>query len=247
MNGVGKIGLNQNRDSISIWNVYLPFNTDRNEYIKTCFLTGTVILINDNGEQQKAKIGKLSIQLIQFPIDQKTTGSQVACLTAPYSGLLYVADVFTISSEFYDQQENQYRFLKTNDNGFAELRIDGNGNLLLTVDSEQSTGGEIKINVTNKDRAGKLNINVNGELNIINDGKVFIQTTKEVLIDSPKIQLNESDEPILLGNKTTDLLQEILDTLNKESAGPYPLRSQAIYAQIKEKLDSLLSTKSFVQ
>lgn len=247
MNGIGKTGLNQNRDSISIWNVYLPFNTDREQYIKTCFLTGTVILINDNGEQQRAKIGKLAIQTIVFPIDQNSVGSQVICLTAPYSGFLYVADVYTTSSEFHDQDENQYRLMKSNDSGFAELRIDGNGSLLLTVNSEQSSGGEIKINVTNKDRNGKLNINVNGELNIVNDGKILIQTTKEVLVDSPKIQLNESDEPILLGNKTTDLLQEILDTLNKESAGPYPLRSQAIYAQIKEKLDSLKSTKSFVE
>lgn len=266
--GIGKVGINQDRDSISIWNVYMPLDVEREDYIKTCFLTGTVTVINENGESNhKVKIGRLNLQLVNFPKDINSLGSQVICVSAPYSGKLYVIDVYTNSSEFYDQEEDQYRLVKSSDTGIAELRIDGEGKILLSVDSENSDSGEVTISITNKDRNGKLNININGELNIINDGKVFLQTTKEIEIEhkgedtitsiniqkqlvkvsTDKLVINSDSEPMLLGQKTIDtILSPLLDQLQKESAGPYPLLGASIYGQIKSKIDEIKSKKSFL-
>lgn len=230
-NGIGISGLPVQRDPISIWRVYLPVDVDRDQYVKTCFLTGTVSLINSNAEvQHKVKVGRLVLQMLTFPIDNKSFGSEVLCVSLPYSGSLYIVDVYTSSSEFYDQKENQYRLIQATSNGFAEVRIDGNeGKIFLTVDGEQDT--EILINVVNKDKTGKVTVNANGQIKII----------------APKIYLNESEEPMLLGNKTVQMISDILTQLGQESAGPYPLLGQSTYQQLKESLEQLKSTISFVK
>lgn len=208
----------------------MPFDVDRDKYIKTCFLTGTISLVNDNAEVlHKVKVGKLALQAISFPLDEKSLGSFVLCATAPYSGRLYVIDVYTSSVDFTDQQENQYRFIKVG-NGTAEIRVDGNGRILLSVDSEEAS--DITLSVSNKNR----------------DGVVKIQSTGSVLIDAPKIYHNEkAEEAMLLGNKTVDLIDELLDVLNQESAGPYTLRSKQKYLDIKQKTEELKSKISFLK
>jgi hypothetical protein len=249
MDSIGKIGMTQDRDSISIWRVCLPGDVDREVYIKTCYLTGRISLINDNGEvKHRVKVGKLAIQLIDFPNTTGTFGSEVACLTMPYSGELYVADVYQSSSNFADQKEYQYRFVKSNgEEGIAALIIDGKGKISLTVDGEDSDAG-IDIKVTSVNKSAKLNLNVNGDIVVQNQGTVSVTSDREIrFITEGKIYLNQSDEPILLGNKTTELLSDLLDQLAKESAGPYPLLGQSIYPQIKQRLDELKSTISFVK
>lgn len=267
MSGIGKTGINQDRDTVSIWYIYLPFQVDRGEYIKSSYLTGTVTLINDNGEIiDRVKIGRMSLQMIDFPETTADFGSMVICLTAPYSGELFITDVYSTGKRYDFQQENQYRFYKTNGIGIASALIDGKGNILLTVDGDENNG-EITINVTNQERTGKLNVNVNGDLLVQNDGTTTLRTSKNILLEhsdtdgetninvkkdevkvtSKKILLNDSDEPILLGNKTVQLISDLLDQLGKESAGPYPLLGNAFYTQLKSQLDSLKSTISFVK
>lgn len=246
MVSIGKTGMNQNRDAVSLWRIYMPIDVDREEYVKMCYLTGTVTITNDNGETvHKAKIGRLALQLIKFPIDENSSGSEVICLSAPYSGSLYVVDVFTSSSEYYDQEENQFRLLQNSSKGSAEVRIDGQGKILLTVDGEEDA--EVTVSVSNKNRTAKLTTIVNGDILVQNDGTTTLKSSNQVLIDSPKILLNESDEPILLGSKTVSLLDEILTALGSESAGPYPLRGASTYTQLKENLEALKSTISFVK
>lgn len=270
MSGVGKIGLNQFRGTMSVWRVYLPVDVDRDRYIKTCFMTGTVSLVNENSEfKHNVKIGRMALQMVNFPKDTESFGSEVVCASMPYSGKLYVVDVYTSSSEFYDQEENQYRFYKTDDKGgYAELRVDGAGKILLTVDGEEVT--ELQIMVTNKDRSGRLKVNVNGEIMVVNDGTTTIQSSQDITLEqydgneedertiiniikdqvkivSKKILLNEGEEPILLGNKTIDFLTKLLDYLGKESAGPYPLLGNSNYIALKQDLEGLKSQLSFLK
>jgi hypothetical protein len=216
INTAGTNGIPYGRDPISVWSICLPFDYDRAEYIKTCYLTGTVIVSNDNGEQNKAKIGKLALQLAQFPLSNETVGSQVACISTPYGDQLYVVDVYSKSTEFEYQSEDQFKLEKHNDTGCAELSIDGNGIISLSVQSFEEKGGVVNVNITNASRTGKLNLIVNGQINIQNDGDVVLKTTKQILIDSPKILLNDSEEPVLLGQKVVDFLTEWLDILGKD-------------------------------
>lgn len=269
MSGIGKTGMNQNRDVLSVWRIYMPSDVDRETYIKTCFLTGSVTLINENGEiLHNVKIGRLSLQLISFPADVESFGSEVVVASMGYSGKLYVIDVFNGSNEFFDQEENQYRFFKNDGKGgYSELRVDGAGKMLLTVDGEGET--ELVISVTNKDRAGKLTVNVNGEIMVVNDGKTTVQTSTEIQLEhydseadertfvniakdlikvfSKKIVHNDGSEPMLRGQKAVDLLGELFDALAKESAGPYPLKGASSYGQMKSKLSDIKSELSFLK
>jgi stress response protein YsnF len=268
--GVGKTGMNQYRDSISVWKVYLPIEYDREKYIRHCFLTGTVTLINENAESvHNVKVGKMTMKLIDFPADEKSFGSEVVCVTLPYSGEIRVVDVYVGKTEFDQQGEHQIKLSKSVDGEHAQVLIDGKrGRVAISVDSDDDQG-EVNISVTNSNRTGKLSVNVNGEIMVVNDGKTTVQSSQEiqleqyddeadertsvnikkdqVLVTSKKILLNDSDEPVLLGNKTVSLMKEILDQLGKESAGPYPLVGRPIYTQIAGKLEELKSQLSFVK
>lgn len=268
-NGIGKVGMTDNRSDISEWRVAMPTDVDREVYIKNCYLTNSITIANDNGEyQHNVRIGKLALQLVDFPNDIDSFGSDVLCAKAPYSSKLYIIDVFNTVKQYQFQSEDQFRFIKKNGIGTAGIIVDGRGKIILSVDGDVESGN-IEVKVTNKERKGKLSVNVNGDIEIENDGATSIKTStgfraeykkdsksepvsiqideNGCLINSNKVQLNESDEPILLGNKTVSLLQSILETLGGDSAGPYPLRSSATYLQLKEQLEDLKSKKSFVQ
>lgn len=269
MNGIGKIGMTDNRSDISEWMVVIPIDVDREVYINNCYLTNTISVANENGEyQHNVRIGKLALQLIDFPDDINAFGSDVVLVKAPYSSRLYVMDVFNTAKQYQFQNEDQYRFIKKNGMGTAGIIIDGKGKIILSVDGN-SDSGEIEINATNKERNGKLKININGNIEIVNDGETIIKTSTSfmveyrkdsnselsaiqiddngVLINSNKVQLNQSEEPMLRGNKTVNLLESILDNLGHDSAGPYPLINSSNYLQLKENLQDLKSEKSFVE
>ena len=269
---IGKGGIYQNRDSMSLWRVYLPTDIDREKYVQTCYLTGTVSLVNDNAEiKHRVKIGQLALQLVTFPKKKEQLGSEVICITAPYSGILYVVDVYNSSQEFTDQKEFQYRLTKSDgDIGFAELKVDGRGRILLSVDGKDDQA-EITLAITSKNKQGRLNVNVNGDILVqnegttslisnsnvsvkVNDGKVGgvessvnIKKDEVKVITAGKIYLNESEEPVLLGAKTVQFLSDLLDQLGQESAGPYPLLGNSFYLQLKQSLEDLKSTISFVK
>src|SRR5688572_11563891 len=116
MDGVNIQGPNQTRASISVWRVYLPSDVDREMYIKTCYLTGTITLINEYSEiKHRVRIGRLNLQLVALPTDLKSFGSEVICVTQPNSQKIYVIDVLASAGEFYDQQENQFSLYKIGD------------------------------------------------------------------------------------------------------------------------------------
>jgi len=228
--GVSVYGLDQDRDSISVWRVVLGPGMDREAYLNQCYLTGTVSIANMNGEIiNRVKIGRLSLQLIDFPNDSSSYGSEVICVKLPYSAELRVVDVYATEDQFQSQKEDQFIFQKRSNGSYAGQIIDGRGNITITVFSDSQTG-TITITAIGSDKSGVVNISADGEVQVI----------------SPKINLNKDGEPMLLGTKVTDFLSNLLDQLGKESAGPYPLLGQQTYIQMKEKLDALKSTKSTV-
>lgn len=274
--------LAQHRDPISEWNVYIPLGEDRSKYIINCVRTGTVSLTNSNGEiVHRVKIGRLALQQLRFPQDDSDLGSIVVCVSAPYSGRLYVVDVYDQRAEYEEHLENQYELSKHSKNGIAKILVDGDGRILFSVDGEESS--EIDLNASSKNNDAKLNIRVNGSLDsytsggvkfrtvdsielvfwdgsqssnktrlIIKDGKVQLVGSTIQLVDQIVEQNGEQIEPenlqpILLGQSTVDLLDEILTQLAQESAGPYKLLGSAKYTEIKQKLDTLKSQISFIK
>lgn len=266
-NGAGRVGVRDDRQTVSEWTVCLKSEVDRETYIASCYLTGTVSLANGNGEiQHDVRVGKLAMQVIDFPEKEGEFGSDVICVRSPYSGALSVVEVFYTNSQYQRQREGQYVFLKKAGAGLAALLIDGNGNITASVNGDKDNG-VVTINITNENRAGKLNINVNGDFLVQNDGSTHLKSSRSikaefnsgtksatvelnengVKIEADKILLNESDEPVLLGNKTVQLISDVLTVLQTDSAGPWPLTGNAQYANLQNRLEELKSGKSFVK
>lgn len=284
-----KHGIHDFRSPISEWRVYLPTDMDRDKYIKTCYLTGTISITNENAEvKHRVKIGQLALQLVRFPKESGELGSEVVCVASPYGRKLYIVDVYTSSSEFNDQEEDQFRLFKSNDNqGFSEIKIDGSGKIFLSVDGTDENA-EINVMLSSTNKKAKFNLNVNGDIVVQNEGTTTLTSNQNVavkvndgkeggvesfvnikkdeinlvsqtgtsidikkdeikIISTGKIYLNDSEEPILLGKKTVQLLDDLLQQLGKESAGPYPLLGNPFYLQLAQQLEQLKSTISFVK
>ena len=252
------------RDSISLWAIYLPSDRDRDEYIKNCFFTNTVTLVRGAEVKHRVPIPVSLLREITFPVDSQDIGSQVLCASLPYQDKPFVIQVYQSPSNYSTGNEKVSVIKKTFLGKNVEIVMDVNtGTLDLNVDSDEDTGGEINLNVSNNSRTAQLNVVCNGDINVNNDGNVNVISTKkislkldtqvegedinEVILTKESIKLNESDEPILLGNKTIQLISDLLDILGKDSAGPYPLLNNAQYIQLKDKLDNIKSKISFVK
>lgn len=212
-------GFPDDRQAISEWNVYLPANTDRAAYISNCFLTNTVTLINTNGETvHRVRIGAVALQNVNFPATGDSIGSFVICATSPYSGRLFVLDVYNEIDEFTDQLEYQFRMIKSTSKGSAQMIIDGdNGIIQLSVDHE-TDGGIVSINISNKQASSQLKVTVNGDIAINATGNVTLDAQKgltitakgsTVLIDDSGVMIDSGDNNIFLGGQNQVLYSTV--------------------------------------
>lgn len=174
-------GIRGFRTSHSIWNVTIPVDEDRDEYIANCYRTSTVSLINQNAEvRNRIPIGKLAIQLIDFPIDDSQLGSPVICGNIIGHNQIFVLDVFNQEDEFTNLRENSFDLTKSKGNNTANFLVSGDsGDVLINVNSDQETGGKIYINASNSSNSGLLNIEVNGNINVVNTDSTFWRVGNE--------------------------------------------------------------------
>ncbi len=141
-------------------------------------------------------------------------------------------------------------------NGDVNLLNDGNVNVKSSKQislqiNDDSTGGQINSAVLTKDqivlKTSKDQVN---SMTMTKD-QITLKANEDsgnaIFMTKDKIQLNESTEPMLLGQKTVQLISDLLDQLAKESAGPYPLLGNSVYTQIKSNIEALKSTLSFVK
>lgn len=221
---MGENKLPTDRKTISEWAVYLPDGVDRSKYIETCFLTNTITLTNANAEvKHRVRISKEALREVRFPVDSTDLGSEVICVTSPFSEKLFVVAVFDPITFYTEQKENQYRFNKSTSDGYADLVIDGqNGVVQIGVRSEQN-GGVVSINVTNANKTAQYKITVNGTHIVQTNGDIdftsfngnFNVLSKAIkLLDGTYGGLTKTQELQTQLNKTNDLLTQILNIIN---------------------------------
>lgn len=174
-------GIRGIRTSHSIWNVTLPLDEDRDLYIANCYRTSTVSLINTNGEiRNKVPIGKLAIQLIDFPLTDDRLGSPVICGNIVGHDQIFVLDVFNQEDEFTNIRENEIEIAKSNGDSYANVTLlGGKGHVILNADSDQEEGGRIYLNVSNNLGSGRLNVVVNGDIVVSNNNSTFWRVGNE--------------------------------------------------------------------
>lgn len=210
---IGPNSLPTNRRTVSKWNVYIPLSTstesiDRDTYIKNCFLTNTITLINTNAEiRHKVKIDKECLQTIRFPVDASDLGSEVVCLTIPYSEDLYVIGVFDTIAEYTGSSENIRVISKQTDINSSCLIIDAiNGVLSIGVRSEQN-GGIVSINITNP--------NATAQYKLIVNGTHIVQTSGDIDFTSFNGNFNVLSKAIQLLDGSLGGLVKVIDLTTK--------------------------------
>ena len=231
----------------SIWYVTIPIDVDRETYIQNCFRTGTVSLINENAELiNKVPVGKLAMSMIEFPKRYGQTGSPVACMNITKKNQLVVVDVYSFKNDISGvREENQFSISRRSDTATVQISGKANkGQLFINVDSDTDEGGEVYLNVSNNSKTGKLKLNIQGDIIVDSEGKVTINNTEEVNINSELIKHNTGSEPMVLGDRLKTLLEDFIQEVSISTTAQGPLLNASKIAAFKAKVVDVLSEKS---
>ena len=154
------------RNVAGISYLYLPQDVDRVEFIANCYKTATVSIINDYGERfDNVPVSKTIFQDLYFPKKSKELGTQVFWVNLSKYDIPFVVAPINKLDEFLNLEE--YEFSQFRQYGDNIVEISGNakkGTINVNIDSD--TGGQLNINVKNKNGSGKINLKVDGEVNL---------------------------------------------------------------------------------
>jgi len=215
--------------SSSIGRIYIPKGVDRNSFVETCLRKGVCSVVRDNayGVINNVKIGIEEIQLLEWPKESGKLGNTVLLLLDPFKKVYNVAAVLN----------NDGEILKAKEGVRIISKVSSKGSVTLTLDSNRPS---IQLLVEN------------GDIELISrGGKVKVTSDKEVLVNAPIIAHNKADQAMLRGDKTTELLEELIDLIAKAkvstSIGLQPLTTALQISKLKSKLEELKSTKSYLE
>lgn len=218
MNTKKSIGKRSNgrRQAISTWNVFIPPDINRRDYILNCFRTSSVSLTNDNAEVvHRVPVGKLAIQMINFPEDYNELGSMVICGYLNYKDTIVVLDILDVDG-YSGNEEHQLKITKNTDDGSAEVFLDGE-NGIAALNSHSRKGKAItSISASDKNKTAEVNIRSNGTVNInsnkginLKDNTGFDVEIFDGVADQDKTNLKADRKNIDLsvtdGEKTTTI------------------------------------------
>lgn len=236
-----------NRFSGSVWYIFLPSNVDRSQYIQNCFRTNTVTIINKNNEiLHNVRIGKIAIQFIEFPIDQKHLGSPVLVQNVLPFNYPMIVEVYDFSDEVSYLEEKAFNIQRKSDNGIVQISGKSKkGQLFINVNSDLEEGGELYINVANKNQTGKIRINVKGDIQLDSSGNLTVNNQKKINFNSKTtIEHNTGKEPMVLGDTLTKLLEDLIGEIAKSTTAQGPLLNASQIAAYIQQVKNIKSEKS---
>jgi len=254
--------------------IAIPSDIDREVYIRSCYKQNRVsIKTRDGGFINRVPVGKNCINLIEFPLTFKDSGSPVVWVNEPNHNQPIIIEVLNKDEEYFDLVEHQSRFIRKYKNNLVEIvSSPKNSYIGITVDSEDDS--EIYLNVYNKNKTGKLNITVQGDVNISTEGIVnfeqniafvsettndedttktcrFTQTDEEQVFEGKIFRLNSGSESMLLGNMTKKFLDSFIDEVAKSTVttalGQMPLLNSLQIKTLKNRTEELLSEVGFLE
>lgn len=238
--------------------VVIPTDVGRLDYIQTCMAKETISIYPETGgtSYNEVPISVSALRDIEFPEEGTRFGSQVIYLLHPTHRTPIVIAVIDKLNETINLGWKEFKLSKTVDNNEVTILGDAKqGSLFITVNSQKDIGGEIYLKVIKGDKAGKLDINVQGDIifvckNFTLKSENIILKNKTVrILSNTKISLGMSEyEPAVLGNTLKDILGELIDAIEAitvpTALGPSgtPM-NKASFIAIKNKLKDFLSEK----
>lgn len=202
--------------------VIVPASIDRQDYIDTCLRNKRVSIFVESGGGviHDVILSHHILYDILFPKDNfdlegdevDRFGSGVVFFQEPYSGVSVIVGVVSkvndLNSGLY---ENITKFSRYDKDKFASIIIDGSGGIVL------NTNDDIKLLVKGRD----------SKLDIVSEGSVAINSSKDVTILSSK-------EVVIESSKTTRIKPDKLIIGDEDKSQPIPLGDE-----LKSQLETL--------
>lgn len=191
---LGKQSYGVAEPSSFIANLTVPYGIDRATYITYCYQTGTAAVLGvDNQIELNVLVDRSIIHNLKFPSKSSELGSTVLCVTDPIYRTSKIVGVFTdLDTEQEIFEENQWRVFKQNGSTFVDIDAKGNsGELNVTVNSGGYDNVESSFRFLNSSNKAKLNILVQGDMNIDIDNILNVYTQKGFNIEIEDVDNNK--------------------------------------------------------
>ena len=244
---IGTNSVSGRRYSSGLAYVIIPFNQDRDQYVRECLRTGFLTVVQEENNAFVVKCDRGILQSIDFPSEIGILGSQLAFVVVPkYKFPIVVANIDNLD-QYNDLKENQFRLFKQTDVARVGIVGDGKGNLSISVSSDQDNKGQINIDLVNKNSSAKFNINTRGTFNLNVSGNTTIKSEEQIDVVAPKINHNDGNEPMVLGDTLAQLLKDLIQLTSTSTNSGGPLSNAGDIAALEQQVDNILSEKSNIE
>lgn len=229
-------------DPVDYGYIIIPTSVDRNEYVSMCYRRERVSILGAHGTGfiKDCYISREALREITFPPDDTQLGVMVAYIVNDFNNVPIIVGVISKESESQLLEEGEFRLEKTY-NG-SKVSVSGKsktGDLFIDVEDANNTGA-IFINVSGKEAGSILKINVKGSATIYADDEINLNTVgvtniksidqtdetkfslvkvtnteiSAIPVEGGRFVVSTGGEPMVLGNKNSDILSDIQSLLN---------------------------------
>lgn len=187
---LGIKGIESGTETAGVGYVVIPKELDAKEYIAHCYKTNTVSMHGGIGYGvfHNISVDKETLQEIIFPQNSQKKGSAVVWINIPKHNKPLIIAIVKYRDERTTLETNSKRITRESNGNVVDMFLRANSATLdLNIIGNESTSGNVNINIKNPSKSSKLKIDVSGDVIIKSSGK-------SILIAQDLVQLSVLNE-----------------------------------------------------
>lgn len=190
--GVTTTGIPNERYTVGIGYIAIPSNIERVDFVSKCLRTGKVgMFVEEAGDYLwDIPIDKSKLQEIDFPEKYGELGSAVVFVNLPKHNTPIIIGVLNKADEAQDYEENKKTIRRETESSYAEISVDGRGNIFTSVQNEDagSTASVYEL-IGSRGNDAKIISRIYGTRDVDHYGTFKYRVTDEIVfqIDDPEI------------------------------------------------------------
>lgn len=234
-------------NSAGIAYIVIPSDVDRDKYIGQCYKTSTVSIYSErNGFSNRVPVDQYTLNFLKFPDKLNKFGSAVSFILEPINKRPIITGIYFKNNELSALQENQFKFKRELEGNVVEINASAaNKNIDLVVIADEE--GVINLKVSSINQSAKLNIDIDGDVNIQSANNTtivqgnkfelatvntedntefttFNQTTnshefhdEKHKIYTNELKINNGEEPFVLGKRLANFLKDFIQEVGSST------------------------------
>lgn len=187
---LGIKGIESGTETAGVGYIVIPKELDANQYIAHCYKTNTVSMHGGIGYGvfHNISVDKETLQEIIFPQNSQKKGSAVVWINIPKHNKPLIIAIVKYRDERTTLETNSKRITRESNGNVVDMFLRANSATLdLNIIGNESTSGNVNINIKNPSKSSKLKIDVSGDVIIKSSGK-------SILIAQDLVQLSVLNE-----------------------------------------------------